>query len=322
MIMKKYLLIASLGLSMCAFGQTNVNIDFRPRVGGNHLDLNTTVQDLTGVDMTIEYFNYYISNVHIIHDGGQDMDLSDTVFIVTTDDHTLELGMLNVNNIESIDFGVGVPQSLNHEDISQVPEGDPLSWQTPSMHWGWTSGYKFLLVNGYGDSNNDGNTDALFQIHSLGDANYKSVSMAVVPTVLPTVTTIVIDCNLDEWMYNFDPGNDGVHHGEVGVNAAVMTNVDNRPVFTLPGNASIGESPETDGTINYFINNELISFNWTDVPNVEQFKLIDLSGRVIESGQATEFSGTHTTQIQNSGSYFFYLTDSNGSILKQLQVIR
>ncbi|MFK7787085.1 MAG: MbnP family protein [Crocinitomicaceae bacterium] len=319
--MKQILLLASLSLSLWASAQINVNIDFRPRVNGNHLTLNTTVQDLTGVDMTIEFFNYYVSNVHIIHDGGQDLDLSDTVFIVTTDDHTLELGMLNVTNIESIDFGIGVPQSLNHEDITQYNEGHPLSWQTPSMHWGWTSGYKFLLVNGYGDSNNDGNTDAVFQIHSLGDANYKSVSMAVIPTVLPTATTIVIDCNLDEWMYNFDPGNDGVHHGEVGPNAAVMNNVDNRPVFTLPGNAGIDSPTETDGTITYSMNNELVTFNWKDVQNVEQFRLIDLSGRVIESGEATEFSGTHTTQVQRSGSYFFYLMDSNGSILKKMQVI-
>lgn len=320
--MKGVFLLTSLILSLGSIAQTNVNLYFPPKVEGNDLIQNTNVMSLSGTEMSIDFFNYYISNVHIIHDGGQDLDLSDTVFIVTVEDPILELGMLDLTNIESIDFGVGVPQSVNHADISQYDESNPLSWQSPSMHWGWTSGYKFLLVNGYGDSNNDGTADELFQIHSLGDGNYKNVSMAVIPTVGPTETTIVINCNLDEWMFGINPGNVGVHHGTTGVNASVMNNVDNRPVFTLPGNASIDESVEPVGTITHSINNELMTFNWKDVQNVEQFKLIDISGKVIDAGQASEFTGTHTSEIQQSGSYFFYLLDSNGSILNHVQVIR
>jgi hypothetical protein len=320
--MKNLLLLASLLFALFSKAQTDVNLYFPPKVDGNDLILNTNVQSLSGAEMSIDFFNYYISNVHIIHDGGQDLDLSDTVFIVTVADPILELGMLDVTNIESIDFGVGVPQSVNHEDISQYDESNPLSWQDPSMHWGWSSGYKFLLVNGYGDSNNDGTADELFQIHSLGDANYKNVSMTVIPTVGPTQTTIVINCNLDEWLHGFNPGNVGIHHGTTGVNASAMNNVDNRPVFTLPGNASLDKPLETDGTITYSINNEFVTFNWNDIQNVAQFRLIDLSGKVINEGQATEFSGSYNAEIQRSGSYFFYLMDSNGSIIKQIQVIR
>ena len=321
--MKKYLLLVSLYLSFSSVGQTNVNIDFRPRIGGNHLALNTTVQDLNGIDISIDHFNYYISNVHIIHDGGQDLDLSDTVFLITAEDYTLELGMLNLTNIESIDFGVGVPQSLNHEDIVQYEEGHPLSWQTPSMHWGWTYGYKFLLVDGFGDTDNDGTPETLFQIHSLGDANYKSVSMNVIPTVLPTVSTIVIDCNLDEWLFNFNPSvGGGIHHGETGINAMVMNNVNTQAVFTLPGNAQTIESMESDGTLTHSIDNQIIAFNWENIQKAEQFQLIDMSGKIIESGVASEHSGSHTTQIQKSGSYFFYLMDSSGSILKKTHIIK
>jgi hypothetical protein len=320
--MKKVLVLAGAFVSLFSVAQTDVNIDFQPKVGGNDFVQNTTIQSLGGVSMSVEFFNYYVSNVHIIHDGGQDLNLSDTVFIVKAEDHFLELGMLNVTNIESIDFGIGVPQAVNHEDISQVPTGDPLSWQSPTMHWGWTSGYKFLLINGYGDGNNDGTPNQLLQIHSLGDANYKNVSMAVVPTVSATSSTIVINCNLDEWLFGIDPGSVGVHHGETGVNASVMNNVNDRPVFTIPGNASLNNSLEADGTVSYSINGESISFNWKDVSNVENFRLIDLAGKVIDAGKATEFNGTHSSQVMNSGSYFFYLLDSNGSIIKHIQVIR
>lgn len=320
--MKSVLFFITALVSLQASAQSNVNLFFPHKVGGVDFVQDEIVQSLNGVEMSIDYFNYYISNVHIIHDGGQDLDLSDTVFIVKMEDNVLELGQLNVTNVEAINFGVGVPQSVNHADISQYAENNPLSWQNPSMHWGWSSGYKFVLIDGFGDSNNDGSADALFQIHSLGDENYKNVSMSVIPTVSSTGITIVINCNLDEWLFGVNPGNTGVHHGNTGVNASVMNNVVNRPVFTLPGNAGIDANLESEGVITYSVNSESVLFNWTDVANADNFKLIDLTGKLIESGKASEFKGNHTSQDIRAGSYFFYLLDSNGSILKHIQVVR
>lgn len=320
--MKNLITLLAVIFALNAHAQLDVYLDFPPRVDGNYLTLNTNVTSLNGVAMNITYFNYYISNVHIIHDGGQNLNLSDTVFIVKTDAHTLFLGNLNVTNIESITFGVGVPQTPNHADISQYTTDNPLSWQDPSMHWGWSSGYKFMLCDGYGDSNNDGSADALFQLHNLGDANYKNVAMAVVPTVFPTHTTIVIDCNLDQWLFGINPGTVGVIHGTSGVNTSVMNNVNSRPVFTLPGNAGIETPTETAGTLTSFSSNESISFNWADVQQVASFKVIDISGKTIESGIASAFNGNHTTNLEKSGSYFFYLLADDGTILKQIQIVR
>ncbi len=320
--MKKFLLAGSFAIALSSFAQTDVVLDFPPKVAGNDLVTNSIVQNLNGVEFSVDYFNYYISNLHIIHDGGLNLNLSDTVFIVTMADHTLELGALNLTNIESVTFSVGVPQTVNHADISQYLENDPLSWQDPSMHWGWSSGYKFLLVDGYGDANNDGTPETLFQIHSLGDANFKNVSMAVIPTVLPTHTTIVINCNLDQWLFGVNPGTVGVNHGTTGVNASVMNNVNGKPVFTMPGNAGI-ESPTTvAGSIAYAVNSESITFNWKDVPNVAMYKLIDISGKEIAAGKASGYTGTQTSSVSTAGSYFFYLLSTDGSIIKHAQVVR
>lgn len=319
--MKSILLLGSLAYALSSFAQTDVVLHFPPKVAGNDLTTGTIVQNLNGVEMSIDYFNYYISNLHIIHDGGMNLNLSDTVFIVTMADNVLELGELNVTNIESVTFSVGVPQDVNHADISQYTEDNPLSWQDPSMHWGWSSGYKFLLVDGYGDSNNDGTPETLFQIHSLGDANMKNVSMAVIPTVLPTHTTIVINCNLDQWMFGVNPGTVGVNHGTTGVNASVMNNVNGKPVFTIPGNAGI-QTTTVDGTITHFVTEEAITFDWKDVPNVSSYNLINISGEVIASGKASAFSGSESISVSTPGSYFFYLLSQDGLIIKHAQVIR
>ncbi len=320
--MKKIITLIAVVFALNAQAQQDVYVDFQPKVAGNYLILNTDVVSLNGIAMNITYFNYYISNVHIIHDGGQNLDLSDTVFIVKTDAHTLFLGNLDVTNIESITFGVGVPQTPNHADISQYSTDNPLSWQDPSMHWGWTSGYKFMLCDGYGDSDSDGTPNALFQLHNLGDANYKNVSMPVIPTDFPTHKTIVIDCNLDQWLFGIHPGTVGVHHGTTGVNTSVMNNVDNRPVFTLPGNAGIDSPTETAGTLTSSSSNETVAFNWEDVSNVATYKLIDISGKMIESGAATAYNGNVFTSLQTGGTYFFYLLANDGTIVKHIQIVR
>jgi hypothetical protein len=36
------------------------------------------------------------------------------------------------------------------------------------MHWGWTPGYRFVAIEGYGGPN----FNQLFQLHGLGDSNY------------------------------------------------------------------------------------------------------------------------------------------------------
>ena len=85
--MKKYIYCC---LFIVLFGnaanaQQHVYVHFIPKVAGNTLVAGATVQDLAGVEMSIDFFNYYISNLHLIYDGGLDMDLSDTVFLIKMD---------------------------------------------------------------------------------------------------------------------------------------------------------------------------------------------------------------------------------------------
>jgi hypothetical protein len=35
-----------------------------------------------------------------------------------------------------------------------------LSFQTPSMYWGWQAGYMHMILGGYADDNGDGSLEA------------------------------------------------------------------------------------------------------------------------------------------------------------------
>ena len=64
-IMNKFLQVLVVFASFNSMAQTNVYLSFPPKVGGNDLVLGDIVQDLNGVDMKIDDFNWYLSNIRI-----------------------------------------------------------------------------------------------------------------------------------------------------------------------------------------------------------------------------------------------------------------
>lgn len=320
----KQILLCSL-LSLCftgVYSQKHVYVHFVPKVAGNTLVLSSVVQDLQGVEMTIEYFNYYLSNLHIIHDGSQDLDLSDTVFLIQAADYTLDLGMQNITSISQVDFGVGVPSDLNHLDIATYPAHHPLSFQTPSMHWGWTAGYSFMIVGGQGDTDNDGTPEAPFQLHNLGDASYKNVSIETIATESDSQLDVYIYCNLDEWIYGSNPGSVGIVHGSTATNIAIMNNVDNRNVFEASPTAGI-ETVETEkGFIKSINSGSSVMISWTEINNAANYSMIDANGKTVETGKINNNQGDLAFTDLTPGVYVFTLYSENLDKLNQLRIVR
>lgn len=320
----KQILLCSL-LSLCftgAYCQKHVYVHFVPKVAGNTLVLNSVVQDLQGVEMTVEYFNYYLSNLHIIHDGSQDLDLSDTVFLIQSTNYTLDLGMQNITSISQVDFGVGVPSDLNHLDIATYPAHHPLSFQTPSMHWGWTAGYSFMIVGGQGDTDNDGTPEAPFQLHNLGDASYKNVSIETIATESDSQLDVYIYCNLDEWIYGSNPGSVGIVHGSTATNIAIMNNVDNRNVFEASPTAGI-ETVETEkGFIKSINSGSSVMISWTEINNAANYSMIDANGKTVETGKINNNQGDLAFSDLTPGVYVFTLYSENLDKLNQLRIVR
>ena len=318
--MTKLFTLLFIGFGFTSLAQNSLFLTFSPMNAGVDLVLNSNIQDLNGVVMKVEDFNYYISNIHVIYDGGQDLDYSDTVLLVTATANVFKLDEVDVPNIEQINFSVGVPQDINHLDISLYPLEHFLSWQTPSMHWGWTSGYKFLLVDAWGDGTGDGNPESVFQLHDLGDANFKNVQLPAVGTYSPTQTDIFINCNLDEWIYGTDPGSTGVLHGTSGLNATTMSNVNSRVVFEQPTTAGVTELNE-NSTL-YFINAETtLTVTWKDMTGIASYQLIDMSGRTIVKENTSIINNTISIDNPTKGSYIFTAFDEKGGILKTINIV-
>ncbi len=77
-------------------------------------------------------------------------------------------------------LSIGLSESLNHADPTMaVPPLD-----LPAMHWGWNpdEGYKFAVLEGQYDSNNDGSistADENFVYHCATDESFRSLDIPV-----------------------------------------------------------------------------------------------------------------------------------------------
>jgi len=328
--MKNYILLLLITIiNFCSFAQKNVFISIAPKANGNDLAMGTDLISLNGVKFNLDHFDYYLSDLHLVHDGGQILDLSDTVFLVEPNSHILYLGFLNVNTIEQINFAVGVPENLNTSsgadaiDISAYPEGHPLSFQEPSMHWGWTAGYMHMIIGGMADSNADDIIDYIFEVHNVGNNNYRHVQLPVVQTdTYSDQIDIYVNCHADVWLKDIPIESVGILHGSTGYNMEIMKNVETEVVFDQSATASVPSKYEAVGNTYFFTNGQNTTIKWENVINASFFKLIDLNGKDISLGVADGINGEQNFQNLPSGTYHFQLFSSNNNLLNELKVVK
>lgn len=277
-------LLFTLLVSANSWLQTTVNLQFQHMNNNQTFQLDETITALNGVEYSVQNLAYYISRVVLIHDGGQELKLdTSTVFVIKHESPMGYLGSYPISIIEGIKFVVGVPEYLNHLDISTYPEHHPLSFQSPQMHWGWSSGYMHMILNALGDNNNDGTPTEGFQLHCLGDNNIQDVNVATTANIVsPTEQLITINTNLDQWITSIDPATVGIHHGSDGLNAQAMQNVTDYPVFTSPLNAVISEVQLQQPQV-VQLENET-QFIWSPSIKITQYELLNAEGRRIATG--------------------------------------
>jgi len=334
--MIRFLSIALMFFSLSAIAQKHIFLDISPKVGGNPALFGGGVMtDLNGVAFNIDFFDYYLSNVRITHDGGQVTSLGSDVYLIEPDNHQIYLGYVDVQDIESINFGIGVPSNLNTIsgadaiDISAYPAGHPLYFQDPSMHWGWSSGYMFMIIGGDADKNNDGVPDGYYDLAPLGDQNYAEVTIPVIETnTTADQIDIYMDCNIDVWLTDVQLVNTatqtsiGQVHSTTGVCVTIMKNPEINDVFTQPLTANAAPLDKLPGKVWFSNTSEGMTINWEGVRDLGLVSVLDVRGRMISSNQVTGIVGNTLITDLSAGSYQVLFTDVNGGLIRTLNVAR
>ena len=306
---KSILLLVVLSVSAAGMAQNFVRTSFLFHNEGQPFVLNETITAYNGTDYSIQSMAFYMSRVKITHDGGQVTALdTNEVYYVNFNSPEIILGNFAISQVEAITFDVGVPEHLNHLDISLYPPFHPLGFQDPTMHWGWASGYMHMVMNGKGDDNNDGTPTVFYELNCLGDGNVPTATINTTATISQNGTrTIFLICNVDQWLRGTDPATTGAMHGSDGINITVMDNVENYPVFESPATASLTEKEQIAISVSQSETGTQLS--WT-AAHVANYRLLDTDGRVLEQGGSKEqsllftelSSGLHVVQLFNEKS--------------------
>ena len=236
--MKKSTLILFLFLflqNVEVFGvQTPIVLDLRGKLGTETFALGKVVPASAGGQyFSLTRLQYYVSNIVIVHDGNVNTPLVETHLLVNPATQSkYALGWIDCQNIEGIKFTVGVDAIHNHQDPANYPPGHPLAFQDPSMHWGWSAGYRFVVIEGYGGTSPT-NVNALFQIHSVGDELTRNVDLTVNGVAANGSIEIPIDADYTNVIAGINVSFGLINHSNENEAVEMMDNM-NTIVFT-PG---------------------------------------------------------------------------------------
>lgn len=317
--MKNILFVAAFLFSVVATAQMNVHFKVDHFLGSNPFAFNTATSNNLGNSFNVTRLQYYISQIVLVHDGGQQTSVSKWILADAAAPVNVSLGSYNITTLEAVKFAVGVEAAVNHLDPASYPMSHPLAPKSPSMHWGWASGYRFVAMEGACGASMNLN----YEVHALGDANYFTVTLPTAGSVSGSDLNIEIDADYEKALNGINVSSGLILHSEAGAAIDFLRNFAYYVFTSAEGNATIGVEENLLYAENVAVYPNPSTQNVTLQMGVEaieglEFTVTDLCGKLINKGQIT--SQNQKFSFENNGMYFLSVTKS-GQVLKTEKII-
>ena len=302
-----------------AFAQINVNLKINHKLGAATFFENWPTSNNLGNGFDVNRLEYYISEILLVHDGGTETMVPDTWLLVdATTPLEVALGSYMITNLEAIKFGIGVNSDANHLDPSLYDMTHPLAPKSPSMHWGWAAGYRFVAMEGKSGTS----LAQTYQIHALGDVNYFMATINTEGTMEAGELMIALDADYTMAMKDIDLSSGLINHGETAEARDLLANFAEF-VFTEASNSvSIDHEIQQQHDM-VLAPNPTISFTTIQVKGDQLNDLTvgvsDLTGKVI-SNKELPLSGALELKVETPGIYFISLR-KEGVILQTEKLV-
>lgn len=314
--MKKLLLsaIALLIFSISSFAQNSIQININHKLADANFAMETAAKNNIDNDFEVTRLEYYISQISIVHDGGQETLFEDFwVLVDATTSTQIDLEDSDINSVEMVKLHVGVEEEVNHLDPASYPASHPLAPKSPSMHWGWAPGYRFVAIEGNGGNN----LDQLFQFHGLDDNNYFTTEIALTTEAVDNAVVINLDADYTRALENIDVSSGSIVHGAFGDAKTCLENFRDyvfspagQPVSTI----DFSEVSKFDVFPNPTSNNATITLEATQDLNYE-VSVTDLLGKQVRFYDAVNSNSTIDLQLENAGFYFVNLIKEGQAVI-------
>ena len=234
--MKKIILITTvLVLALTTSAQTDVKLTINHLLGSSDFAFNSEAQNDMGDAFKLQRMEYYISNISITHDGGMVTTASDIYTLQRANKRdTVLLGNFSITTVESISFSVGVDPGVNNANPSQWSASHALSPKNPSMHWGWSAGYRFVALEGKSGTNFAQD----FQIHALGNKNYFNQTIATGAESISGALVVALNADYTKAVSQIGMSSGVIEHSENNEAAACLRNFQTKVFTSLSGQNS------------------------------------------------------------------------------------
>lgn len=314
---KPILTLLFLAMLTLGYGQKQVVLEIKHMLGSEAFELGKVSENNLNQTFKVERLQYYLSYISIIHDNGIKTTLDDLYVLVNAEEKTtIDLGSFDFQSIEAVELHVGVDEAKNHLDPSKYNPSHPLAPKVPSMHWGWTGGYRFVALEG--KSGPDLNLE--MQIHSLGDANYLTTTI-LNPVVQDNGTiNIVLEADYSRLLESIVIENGLFTHGFDNESITIMENFrDFTFLNAVP--VSIKQTNQVDLSLapNPCIKGESILINHTN--HLSHIVIYDFQGKLVDSQMVPDNHKISTKNL-NPGTYTIQFWDKSKFIgIKKIVIL-
>jgi hypothetical protein len=279
----------------------------------------------------VERLQYYISGFVLKYNDGSIKTIEDQYILVSSNISDYEFfnadSIGNLGDIDSIGFSIGVDEDANHSDPTSYSFGHSLALTNPSMHWGWTAGYRFIAFEGLCDNDNDNEAEKMMQMHVTGDDNYYTAvpMINVEPEEIDGDFMIEFIFDLYYLLQGYKLDEVGVKHGVSEVHEQMLENIENGIVFvdevlidttyvidtTLLVDTTEGTSSIYENSLNYSITIHkgtsyapTIFYQFKATENVN-LQVLDLFGKVVYEVDNLHYEGNHFIKKELANGYYF-----------------
>lgn len=318
--MKKIIRIAFLLLfAASANAQTDVSLKINHKLGLEDFMLDAVGTNNLGHEFKANRLEYYLTRVTIVHDGGVETAVSDDIMaLVRPEDEistTIVLGNFDVTTIESVKFHIGVYEPINNGDPTLFDAAHPLAPKSPSMHWGWAAGYRFIAYEGFGGVDFSQN----FQLHGLGNVNYFEVQSDVWVETVGGVMVMSLNGDYAAGLNDIDLTAGTVSHGETGAAKKVLENWRDI-VFGLYTVGIAEEVVDFKWSVYPNPSNGDIVVNFENTTDINQLNIINPLGEIVQSTMLNQ-SNQLTVTLPESGVYFVIILNKKGETIATERII-
>ena len=320
-IMKSMLALGSLLLSSMVYAQVPVELHINHKLGGtNDFAFNEVASNNLGQSFKVTRLQYYISGISITHSGGAVRSVPGHYILANGSTPVVDaLGTLNVSDVTAVSFYIGVDEANNHLDPSTRPAGHPLELQTPNMHWGWASGYRFAAIEGKSGAS----VDQTFEVHSLGDQHYYKTTVPVTGVTVDGKLIIALNADYVNALKLIDISAGVVAHGSGTVEGRMLRNFRDfvfsagSPITSVGvSDVEVGDrgvilypNPAVDGKVYLSTNKQQAIIYVTDI-----------QGKTITT-MHTNLDGRAVLDLQVKGLYLVKVVQADGvTIVRKLLV--